>query len=450
VRAQPTLRAVLLAAAVSLVVAPTKPRPALLLISIDGLRPDYILDSARYDLRVPNLRALTRSGSYATGVTGVLPTVTYPSHTTLVTGASPARHGILANTTFDPLGKNDGGWYWYASDIRVPTLWDVAANAGLSTANVNWPATVGAKITWSLPQFWRSGTADDRKLQRVLSTPGLLAELETTLGPYPDGEDESVEGDEGRARFAEKLLEWRRPRVTLVYFAGLDHDQHTYGPGTPPVLASLERLDSLVGRLEAAAEKAYGKRVVVAIVSDHGFATVSRGVNLTSAFRSARLLTYASDTSTKPNSWDAAPWAAGGTAAIVLRSPDDTLVRLAVRHLLDSLAADTANGIAAVLDSAEFSKREGFPTAQFLVQLAPGFVVGSATSGPLVTPSATKGHHGFPPDSPDMRSSFIVSGEGIPSGRSLGLIDMRDIAPTLAARLGLRIPEAEGHNLLAP
>src|SRR5690349_25116499 len=93
-------------------------RTSLVMISIDGLRPDYVLQADRHGLRIPTLRALLRRGSYATGVRGVTPTVTYPSHTTLVTGVAPARHGITNNATFDPLGKNQDGWYWYSNDIR--------------------------------------------------------------------------------------------------------------------------------------------------------------------------------------------------------------------------------------------------------------------------------------------------------------------------------------------
>src|SRR5262245_21242638 len=89
------------------------PRPPLVLISIDGLRPGDVLEAERRGLRIPNLRRLAREGAFATGVRGVLPTVTYPSHTTLVTGVAPARHGILANKPFDPTGRGDG-WYWYA------------------------------------------------------------------------------------------------------------------------------------------------------------------------------------------------------------------------------------------------------------------------------------------------------------------------------------------------
>src|SRR5258708_29558216 len=111
-------------------------RPAVILISIDGLKPEYVLDADAHGLKIPALRRFLREGAYSTGVHGVVPTVTYPSHTTLITGVSPARHGIYANTTFDPLRKNFGGSHWHAEDINVPTLSHIAADARLSTPHV--------------------------------------------------------------------------------------------------------------------------------------------------------------------------------------------------------------------------------------------------------------------------------------------------------------------------
>jgi len=128
-------------------------KPFIMLISVDGLKPEAILDAAHLGLKVPNLRAFQTDGVYATGVRGVLPTLTYPSHMTLLTGASPAKHGIYANTTFDPMNRNERGWYWYAEDIKIPTLWDAATAARLTTANVYWPTSVGAHITYNLPQI---------------------------------------------------------------------------------------------------------------------------------------------------------------------------------------------------------------------------------------------------------------------------------------------------------
>jgi len=107
---------------------------------------------------VPNLRRFVTEGSYAAGVVGVLPTLTYPSHTTLITGTAPSRHGIVNNTTYDPMQINRGGWFWYAGDNKARTLWDAARDAGLTTANVHWPVSVAAKnVTWNLPQYWVHG-----------------------------------------------------------------------------------------------------------------------------------------------------------------------------------------------------------------------------------------------------------------------------------------------------
>lgn len=134
------------------------------------------------------MQGFVSRGSYAHDVRGVLPTLTYPSHTTLITGVSPARHGIGNNLTFDPFNKNQYGWDWYAGDIRVPTLWDAAHAAGLTTANVHWPVSVGAQVDWNPRQIWRTGLPDDRKLLAALAAlaaPGLLPELESGLVRMP-------------------------------------------------------------------------------------------------------------------------------------------------------------------------------------------------------------------------------------------------------------------------
>ena len=123
---------------VLLIVAQVQPGRAapVLMISIDGLKPEYVTEADARGLKIAYLRTLVRDGVYADGVIGVWPTVTYPSHTTLLTGVSPSEHGIYNNAEFDPERAFSGAWYWYAAQIRVPTLWHVAHNAGLRTASV--------------------------------------------------------------------------------------------------------------------------------------------------------------------------------------------------------------------------------------------------------------------------------------------------------------------------
>ena len=420
-------------------------RPTLVMISIDGLRPDYVTAADAHALKIPNLRRLLKDGAFADGVTGVIPTVTYPSHTTLITGVWPARHGVLGNTTFDPLGKNQGGWYWYAEDIKVPTLWDAARQAGMTTASIQWPASVGARVTWNIPEIWRANTDEDAKLVRALATDGLLPELEKELGPYPRGQE--VDDDERRGTYAISLLEKKRPQLLTLHLLALDHVEHDAGPLSRESFAVLERQDAVVGKIRDAAERITPGNAYVAIVSDHGFVKIEARFNPFVAFRDAGLI--AVNTRGTVTDWEAMPWTAGGSAAIVLKDPASAATLAEVRTLLDKLAADPANGIDRVLDANTLHARGGFPTASFLIGCKPGWFVGSGYSGTVVTKTTRPaGTHGHLPDLPELRAAFFVVGPGVPAGRSLGLIDMRDIAPTLARRLGLALPSAEGKPLL--
>jgi predicted AlkP superfamily pyrophosphatase or phosphodiesterase len=430
-------------AVVAMCVASTARAGPVLLVSIDGLQPADVIDAEKRGLKVPNLRRFITQGSHAEGVRGVLPTITYPSHATLLTGTSPARHGVFGNTTFDPMQINQGGWYWYASAFRLPTLWDAACKHGMTVGNVHWPVSVGARsITWNLPQIWRTGHTDDDDLVAALSTPGLLPEMQARLGKYAPGIDESIAGDENRGRFAADMIKRRKPGFMTVYLTALDHEQHEKGPGTPQAHAVLERIDTIVGTL-VAAQLAAQPDSTIAIVSDHGFAPTDTEVSLFRAFVDEGLI--ALDASGKVKSWDAMPWPSGASAAVVLAKPDDAALNARVAALLARLKADPAMKIAAVADGAAIAAMRGNPKAAFYVNFAEGATSAGfkGANAPLTAPSSSKGMHGYFPAAPAMRSTFMIVGKGIAAGRNYGEIDMRAIAPTLAAIMGAPLPDAE-------
>lgn len=415
------------------------------LISIDGLKPDYVLEADKHGLKIPNLRRLVSEGAFASGVTGVLPTVTYPSHATMVTGVAPAKHGIIANSPFDPYSKNLNGWYWYAEDIKVPTLWDVSAKARLTTASVDWPVTVGANITFNIAQYWRADNAEDRKVIRALSTPGLLSEAESAVGPYTDGNDYSIAGDVRRAGFNVYLLEKKKPRFHLSYFGSLDEEEHKTGPYSAQTFAVLEQLDAVIGQVRRAAEKIGAGRAIICVVSDHGFKLTDKEVNLNSALREAGLIEL--NEQGKVKSWRAFAWYGGGSAGIMLRDEADNEARKTAGDVLNRLASDPSSGVAKVVDRAAARSMGGFPDASFVVALRPGFRLGSKLQGPVSVGVRPGGTHGYAPDVAEMNSSFFIAGPGIAAGRNLGQIDMRDIAPTLASVLGVKLQSAEGRSL---
>jgi predicted AlkP superfamily pyrophosphatase or phosphodiesterase len=300
-------------------------------------------------------------------------------------------------------------------------------------------------VDYNLPQIWRTGTEDDRKLQRALSTPGLEAELTAKLGRYPGGMEEAVDADEVRTRFAIEILERKRPAFMSVYLTGLDTEQHASGPWSDKSNAVLQRLDTLVGQLRQAAERTSPGAAYVCVVSDHGFARVEHDVNLYAAFLAEGLFTM--DAAHQIATWKAMPWPSGGSAAIVLADPNDQATARQVDALLKRLAADPANGVDSVLSREELQKAGGFPEAYSYVSFRIGYELGYGFALPLVSAPSNLGMHGYLPSQPEMRSSFFLVGPKVAHGRTLGEIDMRQIAPTLARILDISLPQAEASPL---
>jgi predicted AlkP superfamily pyrophosphatase or phosphodiesterase len=406
---------------------------SLVLISIDGMRPDYVLKADEHGLKIPHLRRIFKEGAHATGVRGVLPTVTYPSHTTILTGVWPAKHHIYSNVVFDPLDRNMTGWMWYAQDIAVPTLWQAASNAGFIVGSVSWLVSVAATgITYNVPEYWRASKfpGEDLKLLKAISTPGLIAEIEKQAGPYITDLDDAEKGDRQRTAYASAILRMKRAQFVTVHLASLDHLEHGFGPFGPEANATLEQIDQEVGELEAASPNA-----TVCVLSDHGFTRTDHNFNIVASFAEEGLITM---TNKKVTDWKAYPDLEAGSAAILLKDSKDEATRAKVDKLLHRLAADPKNGIAHVLDAKQIEAFGGRPDAAFWVDMQSNFAVVATDR-----PAKVGGTHGYAPSNPQLLASFFIAGPKIKAGVDLGEIDMRSIAATLAKVMGLTFTTAD-------
>ncbi len=456
------------ASVIACVLAVAQPAAAasVLMISVDGMKPEYVTQADAHGLKIPFLRSMLAHGVYADGVIGVWPTITYPSHTTLLTGVSPAEHGIYSNFEFDPRHTFADAWFWYAAQIRAPTLWRAAHQAGLKTASVGWPVSVGAAaVDVLIPEYWREfrPTADlnpsDRDLIAALSRPeGVLEAMQARLGPYLSGNDITLESDAVKTRFALDILKTQKPAFMTIHLSSLDETEHESGPFSAAADLDLEALDGMLSQL-AAAVRANDPDAVVLIVSDHGFEPLTHKVDLYAAFLHAGLMEVGVEPPSqalKVLSWKAEPWPSGGMAAIMLHDPGDEATLSQVRQLLHTLAADERYGISEVLERDAIRQRGGFPGASFLVAMKPGYApaywpsslpAGDAASAAVSELHGTPGGHGFSPEQPQMRAAFFISGTGIAQHRDLGVVDMRRIAPTVAKLLHVNLPTATAEPL---
>ena len=404
--------------------------PRLVVVSIDGLMPSSYTNPQSV---AKNLRQLASEGAWANGVVGVLPTVTYPSHTTLITGVEPAVHGIVDNRIFDPENKSDGAWYWYARDIKVPTLPMAARARGLRAAAVSWPVTIGMDLDYNVPEYFRSNHPEIVSMIRALSQPRNVMEAAEVFRRKPFGWPQD---DRDRTDLALFMLKTFDPHVLLLHVFDLDDSQHRYGPDTPEAQATLAKVDAFVGEVVSAA-RASGRQPHVAVVSDHGFLPLKTMIQPNAVFKREGLLTV--DDRGTITAWQAYFHSSGGAGFVYVKEASQ---RDRVYRLLQELQKDSANGIREIWTRSELDARGAHPDAAFGLDVVDGFYTGGGHDT-LVKPSGSKGGHGFAPDRTALHASFIIAGPSVAHRGSLGTIRMTRIAPTLARILGVGLsPQA--------
>ncbi len=386
----PVLRAGRLLAAVLFLVSAldAQPKTRVVLVSVDGLDHRYLRDRDKLGLKIPNLRRLLREGEWADGVVGEVPTITWPAHTTLLTGVPPAVHGIQANQR------------WDYGLIKCPTLWDTLRQNGLTSAAITWPVTVNAPVTWNLPEYFekRQGGAMDLAAVGKHATAGLVDEI---AAAFPSFAQQWMD-DRTRTLAALFLIERKRPDFLAVHLVDLDAEEHDTEPFSTASNAMLEYTDELIGRILAALPPG----TVFALVSDHGFVAVDKTVHPPAGKITPGLV-----------------WA--NTAAEAAE--------------LEKLREDTVNGIGRRIPSEEwkrFMPGTGEPVAVY--EPADRFLFSPKPLESRYGKPYEIGAHGLWPGRPDYRSVFLLWGPGVSAGQT-GEISMLEIAPRLNGLLtGLR------------
>lgn len=422
-----------------------------ILITVDGLAAYYLDDP---QAPIPTIRRLADEGATAAGMRVANPAVTWPNHTTLVTGVRPARHsvlfnGVLERGTAGQAVRVDGARS-KADLIACPTLYDQLHRAGYRSADINWPCTRSAEtLEDSFP---------DVPDQITHMTPRLRGELIETGWLHGRNSTEfrarsAPTKDQVWTAAALHVLRKRRPNLMLFHLLITDSTQHKYGPQSPAAYTALALADAHVQEiLRALNDTGLKERTTVFLTADHGFETALKIVNPNVAFRNAGLL----EVSTTPLLQRARAQAVseGGIAMVYLTNPD---TRDADRQQVIDLMR-RQEGIQRILEEPDFGAL-GLPDpktnrqmADLILVAAEGYAFNNEARGDELISEVTlaagnQGHHGFLSTNPKMNAAFIAWGRGIRSGLRIGMIDNVDVAPTIARVLGQDLTGVDGRVL---
>jgi predicted AlkP superfamily pyrophosphatase or phosphodiesterase len=419
-----------------------------IVISIDGMKPQSYSEPDAHGLKVPTLREIVRNGASSDGVKPVMPTVTYPSHTTMMTGVNPGTHGIVANPAWDPLGQNYNGYRWYEEDVRVPTLWQLVRARGLHTALIHWPVTVGAQADIIVPEYWRANIPEDLKILRALSTRRILEEVAKQFPDFMAGITPPTQADAAFTDIACYAIHKIQPNFLILHLAMVDHEEHQHGPFSPEANAATETADTQVARVIAELKKdGIWYSSVLVVVSDHGFVPISAVVRPGVLLRNKGLITL--NEKNRITAWKASLITDGGSAYIYIQDPNDAETRQAVLDLFRPLAGASGSGIRRVANHDEIVAMGGDPDAFLALEAADQTVISGDYIGDPNGPTNLGGTHGYFPDRVEMRSSLLFYGPSIGAGK-IENARMIDIAPTIARWLGVDLSNAQGTALAIP
>ncbi len=423
-----------------LLILPVSAAEHVVLISIDGFAAYHLTNEA---LELPNIRALARAGVWYGSSETVFPSVTHPSHTTIVTGVSPRRHGVLSNSmknretgeSFHPTNKAR------TDIVKVPTLFDAAKKKGLKTAAFFWRETRDdPSIDFNIPEVFTPESRGD--INSV--SPAILSELRQAgvdIDLYFEryGTELAGAADVVLAEAAAYAIEKHKPNLLAIHLLVTDKTQHQYGPHHYKSQWALSRADYCVGVLREAARKAgIEDETVFIVTADHGFHSVYHEMNIRPVFAEAELLGKVK--------------LEGGGWAVSVVLPEEFSDRAALEGVFDRLLEHP--NIARIVSQEDIHglgqprfAESPYAYGHYLIipDIDTHLILDDSSSSLERRPKRKPSHgHGYLPSHPRMYPSLVLSGEGVKSGVTLPHARNLDIAPTVAKLLGLELDDVEG------
>jgi predicted AlkP superfamily pyrophosphatase or phosphodiesterase len=401
---------------------------------------------------LPHFKTILEKGSYVEKVESIYPSVTYPCHTTIVTGNYPNRHGIINNTLLQP-GRTSPDWNWFRRLIKGTTLYDEAKKANLTTAALLWPVTGKADIDYNLPEVFPNRPWQNQILVSLRNvSPRYQWDLNQRFGRIRNGLNKP-ELDDFVLESTVHTIKTKKPNLLLVHFTDLDTQRHDYGFSSKEAIAAIHRHNDRLGRILSSLKDSgiYENSTIIAL-GDHSALDENKAINLNILLHQQKLIS--TNAKGKINNWKAYCKSCDGSAYIYLKDRNDFETSKKVKRLLESLLVDPDAGIEKILTAKEAASKGADGSCTFMVEAKKGYYFLEDFQGEylkkitredvLADKKYNLACHGYSPEKPEYSTIFMAAGKGIRPKTIVHKARLIDEGPTMARLLGLNLGNTDG------
>jgi predicted AlkP superfamily pyrophosphatase or phosphodiesterase len=398
---------------------------------------------------------MKNNGAYAKKVYSVYPSLTYPAHTTIMTGKFPSKHGIINNTLLQP-GAASPDWYWYRDNIKGDTLFDKAIQANLTTAALLWPLTAKSRIKYNLPEIFPNRWWDNQIMVSLRNgSPFYQIDLNKKFGKLRKGLNQP-QLDDFVLESSIYTIKKYKPNLMMIHFTDLDTQRHENGYSSKEALSALQRHDKRLGSIinTLKNENILENSTIIAL-GDHSALDENKIININVIFKDNNLISL--NKKNRLKSWKAYLKSCDGSAYVYLRDKDDKETEKLVFDILTKLKSNPLNGIEMIYSSKEAIELGADAECTFMLEANLGYYFGEDYTGPLIkdfntSDTNTKKHflkatHGYSPYKPDYTTMFMAYGKGIRIGSVIESMNLVDECPTFATLLDLELENMDGRIL---
>lgn len=411
----------------------------LVIISLDSLG---FNDINEHQSELPTLNKLVNGGTWVKEVSGIYPTLTYPSHTTIITGQYPNVHGIINNTKIQTTRRSPD-WYWYQKDVQVPTLYDLAHKNNMKTAAFLWPVTAGSKITYNLAEIFPNRIWTNQVLVSLkASSPLFILEMNKKYGKLRKG-IKQPQLDEFITACAVDTIKNKKPNLTLLHLVDMDSMRHRYGVRSGEAMEALRRLDKHVKQvIDATKVAGTFEDTNFVILGDHYQINVDKMIHLNTLFAKRGWLTGKPDQTIRKD-WSVLAKTCDGSTYIYTKNFSQ------IKRLREVISG--VEGVERIYSNEEAIARGADPKCTLMVEAKAGYyftdegsrsnVVERVMPEMMGHPDRYQGVHGYDPNKPGYKTTIIFNGPMVKENQTIDGAKLVDEAPTFAKLLGLKFPE---------